>query len=275
MESPELLNTVLDFLLAEQPVASPPSSYAERRRLMRALVNVRPALPVPAPVLAAQDALLALERDARGVVDPLALPAIRDEFPQCDLPHADRLCLWRGDITRLAAGAIVNAANARMEGCMQPLHDCIDNAIHCAAGMQLRQECHDAMLAGHPSGHWAEPTGSARATNAYNLPCCRVFHTVGPIVDGPLTARHKDLLASSYRSCLALAHAEGLDSLAFCSISTGVFRFPKPEAARIAVDETVGFLTRHPGAPLRVIFNVFGEADHAVYRELFASFVRS
>ena len=204
--------------------------------------------------LAAQDALLSAEREAKGIVHVLDLPAV---------PSDPRLVLWQGDITRLDADAIVNAANSQLLGCFRPGHNCIDNVIHSAAGLQLREECAALMrLQGHE-----EPTGQAKLTLGYNLPARYVLHTVGPVITGPLTEKDHMLLASCYRSCLALAEEHGLRSVAFCCISTGVFRFPKPEAARIAVD-TVTEALREGSSLERVIFCVHGDENLRIYQNL-------
>jgi O-acetyl-ADP-ribose deacetylase (regulator of RNase III) len=274
MKQKAWLEEVLAFFLAEDgaPKAGIPKSYAERRRLLRALMNVRPPSPVPPAVLAAQDKLLQWECREKGIVTVESLPTVADVFSQCAIPHARSISLWRGDITRLATDAIVNAANSLMLGCMQALHDCIDNAIHSAAGVQLRQACYDMMSADYPEGIWSEPVGQARMTDAFNLPCRKVIHTVGPIVSGPLTAGHCALLASSYASCLESAVADKCASIAFCGISTGVFGFPKREAADIAIRTTIQFLNEHPGSLQRVVFDVFSEGDHAIYHRSFRSY---
>ena len=256
MEQIQFLNR---RLLAELPqyqeaAAQCPADEAAQRRLLRALMNVRPPMPLAPDFLAVQDALLSAEREARGVVDGAALPAV---------PAEPRLALWRGDITRLRADAIVNAANSRLTGCYVPCHSCIDNAIHTYAGVQLRLECAQLMARqGHP-----EPTGQAKVTQAYNLPCQYVLHTVGPIITGRVTPRDEALLAACYRACLELAAEHGLRSVAFCCISTGEFRFPNREAAGIAVDTVTGFLRRNTSIQ-RVIFNVFQELDERIYRSL-------
>lgn len=263
----ELLNGLLDFFLAERPGTERPSSYEEARLLLRALVNVRAPRPTPGAVLALQDELLKLEREEKGIVHVAELPTAARALAS-PLPHADRMILWQGDITRLDADAIVNAANSAMMGCFAPLHNCIDNVIHSAAGVRLRQACHDMMLAEHPAGDWKEPTGHARATEGFNLPCRYVFHTVGPIIGGALREKDRALLASCYTSCLNLAEEKACRSLAFCCISTGEFRFPKEEAASIAVSTATGWLGAHPRCDLKVIFNVFTERDNEIYEGL-------
>lgn len=272
MDREPLLTALLEFFLGETDApglsGSVPGSYPERRRLLRALMNVRPPRPVPEDILALQDELLGLERDEKGVVRVAGLPTIRDREPATNLAHAERLCLWQGDITRLDTDAVVNAANSGMLGCFIPLHACIDNVIHSAAGVQLRLACEALMRRDFPDGRWAEPTGRARVTPAFNLPSRRVIHTVGPIVDGALNGRHRELLAACYRSCLDAAAGEGLASLAVCCISTGEFHFPKAEAARIALGTVTAWLDSHPGTLDRVVFDVYTEEDHALYQSL-------
>ena len=150
-----------------------------------------------------------------------------------------------------------------MTGCYQPCHGCIDNCIHTYAGIQLRNACADIMK---EQGH-EEPTGAAKITPAYNLPCKYVLHTVGPIISGPLTDKDRMQLASCYRECLKLADENGVASIAFCCISTGVFHFPNDEAARIAVD-TVKHYRNETGSKIEVIFNVWKDIDNRIYHEL-------
>ena len=254
---------LIDALLAERTDGEKlvvPESADDQRAFLRALMNVRPPAPVASEVLDVQDAYLAerlLERG--GAVDAAALPAV-----DAADPVLSRTALRRGDITRLAADAIVNAANDQMLGCFMPGHHCIDNAIHTYAGMQLRRDCARLMAA---QGH-AEPTGQVKVTSAYNLPCRHVFHTVGPIVRSSRpTPQDKELLASCYQTCLEEATARGLSTLAFCCISTGVFGFPQKEAARIAVRTVLSHLAS-TDPKLKVIFDVFLDSDQRIYQEL-------
>ena len=255
MEQIALLN---NMLLEEMPQYREqaklfPKEQAQQRRLLRSLMNVRPPMPLKAEFLFAQDALLSAERAEKGVVDVNALPAT-------DHP---RIMLWQGDITRLAADAIVNAANSALLGCFVPCHSCIDNAIHSAAGLRLRDECNTLMQA---QGH-EEPVGQAKITKAYNLPSNYVIHTVGPMVQGPLTPHHRAELQSCYCACMELALDKKLNSIAFCCISTGEFHFPNREAAQIAVATVKDILSRD-GSGIKVIFNVFKDRDKQIYREL-------
>lgn len=229
-----------------------PEEETERRMLLRALMNVRPPLPTDAAFLQVQDSYL------RGVLEEKGITASGTLLPCASDP---RLVIWQGDITTLRVDAIVNAANSGMLGCFSACHSCIDNAIHTYAGVQLRLACHRLMQA---QGH-DEPTGQAKITPAYNLPSRFVLHTVGPIVDGPLTEEHRRLLASCYRSCLELAAQVGVKSIAFCCISTGVFGFPNAPAAETAVKTVKEFL-KETDQIERVVFNVFKDEDLRLYR---------
>ena len=224
-----------------------------RRYFLRCLMNVREPHALSESFLAAQDALLAAEREEKGVI------SVEDLTP---LPIDERLILWQGDITRLRVDAIVNAANSALLGCFRPGHNCIDNVIHSAAGLQLREECAAIMK---KQGH-EEPTGQAKLTAGYNLPAKHVLHTVGPIISGPLTERDRELLASCYRSCLRLAEENGLKSLAFCCISTGVFHFPKEEAASIAIGTLREYLQE--SSIKKIIFCVHGDENYRIYQKL-------
>jgi O-acetyl-ADP-ribose deacetylase (regulator of RNase III) len=258
MNRDEQVKILIDILLDEMPqyreqANTFPEDYLSQRRLLRSLMNMRPPMRISEKFLKIQDALLSEETDAKGIVDADLLPGTSDP----------RLVLWVGDITTLKVDAIVNAANERMLGCFVTCHACIDNVIHSAAGMQLRQACFDQMSAqGYP-----EPTGKAKITSGYNLPCKNILHTVGPIIDGPLTAEDCSHLADCYRSCLSLAASIGLESVAFCCISTGEFHFPQQRAAEIAVQTVTEFLKTDTHIK-KVIFNVFRKEDQLIYQKL-------
>ena len=250
-----LIRTLLDETPQYRDIAVPLG--AERRwQLLRSLMNVRPPMPVTDEFLRVQDEFLKEMTAEKGITDGDSLPACPGD------PH---LVLWQGDITTLRCDAIVNAANSRMLGCFSPCHGCIDNIIHTMSGVQLRLACDELMRA---QGH-EEPTGQAKITPGFNLPARYVLHTVGPIIDDEVTAGDEALLASCYRSCLELAGQNSLQSVAFCCISTGVFRFPPDRAAGIAVQAVKEFL-REDTSVRRVIFNVFKDSDLAIYRELLA-----
>ena len=229
-----------------------PAEPESQRQLLRGLMNIRAPQRIDAEFLKIQDAYLQGENATKGVTDVADL-----------VPVQPGLYLWQGDITTLKCDAIVNAANSGMTGCYIPNHRCIDNAIHTYAGVELRLACEELMeQQGYP-----EPTGQAKITPAFNLPCRYVLHTVGPIVTGHVTARDRTLLASCYCTCLTKAAEAGLESIAFCCISTGVFCFPNEDAAEIAVQTVKEFL-QTPTTIKKVIFNVFKDLDKEIYTRL-------
>ena len=259
-----LLDYLIEYLKNEDPQYSEmqiPSDLQGKRDLFRALRNVRWPKPVSEEFLRLQDEELQEQLKGKGVVE---LNACEDAINRVSTNK--QLLVWQGDITRLKVDAIVNAANSQMLGCFHPLHKCIDNAIHSAAGVQLREECHQLML---QQGH-EEPTGQAKITKAYNLPCKYVIHTVGPIIpNGIPTEFQKEQLASCYRSIMACADENHLESVAFCCISTGEFRFPNQMAAEIAVRTIKNYLTEHPDCSVKqVVFNVFKDVDKEIYQRV-------
>lgn len=232
-----------------------PVEEQEQKDLLRALMNIRLPRELPKEFLALQDAYFQEELKKRGVVEISSLQPIEKQ-----------LYVWKGDITRLAAGAIVNAANDQMLGCFVPNHRCIDNAIHTFAGMQLRLEMEEIMeKQGHP-----EETGQAKITAAWNLPCRYIIHTVGPIVYGKITEKEEKQLADCYWNCLKLVEAHQVESIAFCCISTGEFHFPNEKAAEIAIRTVRDFLKK-TGSEMKVIINVFKQEDEDIYRKLLAA----
>ena len=283
----EKVTFLIEHLLTEMPAYREEAEHVPdveqaQRDLLRALMNVRPPIPLQADFLRVQDALLTEEREARGVVDGAALPTVAEE--RCTtmargagMDTADEnFVLWQGDITRLAVDAIVNAANSALRGCFVPLHRCIDNAIHSAAGLALRAACDEIMREqGHP-----EPAGRAKITPGFNLPARYVLHTVGPIIApvgshvhepgvfAGVTHEAQQCLASCYRACLDLATEHGLTSVAFCCISTGEFHYPPQKAAETAVATCRAWLHAND-APMRIVFNVFKDEDLAIYRRIF------
>ena len=268
----ERLSFLLDAFLAEEPEAQGlpmPADDEDRRRLLRSLMNIRMPRPVAVDVLAVQDDYLHARAEEKGVVSLVDIPTAAEAFGS-KKPFADRLCLWQGDITRLAVDAIVNAANSQMLGCFSPCHGCIDNCIHTYAGVQLRAECAGRMadLRSRFGPDYEQPTAVPMLTNAYNLPAKKIVHIVGPIVEHRLTRELERQLAACYRSTLALCAENGLRSVAFCCISTGVFRFPAERAAQIAVETVTAWLAEHGDGADRVIFNVHNSRDYVLYEEL-------
>ena len=256
----------LDYLVEEFKADSvqykdlqTPKDIEGKRRILRSLMNVRMPRNMDKAVLAVQDEYLQERIRENGIVEPAAIHIIRD-----------RMSIWQGDITRLAVDAIVNAANSQMLGCFVPMHTCIDNCIHTFAGVQLRAECARQMeqLKSRYGRDYEQPTALPMLTDAYNLPARKVIHIVGPIVQGRLTTSLENDLAACYRNTLDMCLENGLKSVAFCCISTGVFHFPNKRAAEIAVQTVTGWLSEHPGGMERVIFNIFKDEDKAYYEQL-------
>jgi O-acetyl-ADP-ribose deacetylase (regulator of RNase III) len=225
-------------------------------------LTVRPPASLPPHVHAWLDAILQHDLRASREVGADELPSGGHEIPNTWFRPLDGIALWQGDITRLRADAIVNAANAQLLGCFQPFHACIDNAIHWAAAPKMREDCGRIMAA---QGH-VEATGFAKITRGYNLPARFVLHTVGPVVRGHLTEAHRRDLARCYRTCLDVAAGVGgIRTLAFCAISTGAFAFPKVPAAAVALNAVAAWMEERPRALSKVIFVVFSDEDRAAY----------
>ena len=224
-EKIKLVQELLNVFIQEERLAeieSIPEKYREKRRLLRALLNIRPPHPLDRKVLSLLNRLLSDEsaQTTKAIGNDLA--TVSEIIPECRLGQSERMVLWKGDITHLSVDAIVNAANNQLLGCFQPLHNCIDNVIHSASGPQLRQDCNTIMdIQQH-----LEKTGDAKITRAYHLPCRFVLHTVGPIIkQTPVREAQRAMLASCYRSCLDLAQQLSLiQIIVFPCISTGVFK---------------------------------------------------
>lgn len=248
MNQEERRRYLIEELLRERPSCRRqeiPADTDRQKVLLRGLMNVRHPAPISQKFMEVQDAYLQEDVEAKGITDVEKLTSMQPG-----------LYLWQGDITTLKCDAIVNAANSGMTGCYVPNHRCIDNAIHTFAGVELRLVCEELMeQQGYP-----EPTGQAKITPAFNLPCRYVLHTVGPIIAEQVTKHHRELLASCYRSCLELAAENNLESVAFCCISTGEFHFPNDLAAEIAVQTVKEFMARKTSVK-KVIFNVYKDLD--------------
>lgn len=231
-----------------------PSDKQGQEELLRSLMNVRMPKPISEEFLKIQDEYLTQRNMERGITD------VNDLQPTASDP---RFYIWQGDITTLKCDAIVNACNSQMLGCFSPMHACIDNFIHTYAGIELRLKMHEIML---KQGH-EEETGKAKITPGYNLPAKYILHTVGPIIQWEASKQDEDLLASCYKECLKLAADTGVESVAFCCLSTGVFRFPQQLAAEIAVSTVKNYINEDDRIK-KVIFNVFKDEDLRIYHTL-------
>ena len=256
----------LDFLVEEFKADSneykdleTPKDTEGKRRILRSLMNIRMPKEMAEEVVKVQDEYLKERATDKGIVELSEIPDIREG-----------ISIWQGDITRLAVDAIVNAANSQMLGCFVPMHTCIDNCIHSFAGIQLREECNRKMneLRIRYGKDYEQPTAVPMLTDAYNLPAKKVIHIVGPIVQYKLTPTLEKNLADCYRNTLDMCRENGLKSVAFCCISTGVFHFPNKRAAEIAVATVEKWLSEHDGQMERVVFNVFKDDDRDIYKEL-------
>ena len=268
-------NERLDYLLREFKEDSVryrdlevSGGYTEKRMALRSLMNIRRPGEMAEEVVRVQDEFLSEEAEEKGIVTLDEIPDIAEQYGSRH-PFADKISIWQGDITRLQVGAIVNAANSQMLGCFVPCHRCIDNAIHSAAGIELREECSHYMKRRKMQygSRYEEPTGQAVLTKGYNLPAEYVIHTVGPVVGGRLTQALRDDLRNCYRNVLQCCVENQIRSVAFCCISTGAFHFPNDEAAKIAAETVTDFLKMHEPEFDRIIFNVFKDIDRELYEE--------
>ncbi|MFV8292212.1 protein-ADP-ribose hydrolase [Aerococcus viridans] len=222
-----------------------------RWTVFRGLVNVRDVYQPSPEYLLAEESLL------QANLAPAASP---DQWQKSQLDQ--RIFLWQGDITRLKVDAIVNAANKNGLGCYIPNHHCIDNTIHTMAGAQVRTDMAKAL-----NGRKL-PVGKVMVTKAYNLPAKFIFHTVGPVIyKEPVSKMNQDLLAACYLNSLKEADAKGLSTIAFCSISTGEFHFPKALARDIAIQTVQNYL-KETDSSLQAVFNVFLDEDLALYQKI-------
>lgn len=256
MNNDEQLEFLINYLLDERSESIDiPKTFSEKRNLLRSLMNMRRPSNISEEFLRIQDEFLSRETANKNLtsVEDISL-------------SSGKIMLWQGDITTLSADAIVNAANSKLLGCFIPMHNCIDNIIHSASGLQLREECNRMiMLQGGD-----EDVGKAKITNAYNLPSKYVVHTVGPSIERGMRVSSDDVkkLESCYHSCLELASEYKLNSIAFCCISTGVFNFPQKKAAEIAIRTVKDFLNSNETSLNHVIFDVFTDKDYDIYKKL-------
>ena len=254
MTQTERLEYLITCLIKEQPEyeeISIPTEIEEKKRLLRSLTNVRPAVPISREFLRIQDEYLKNELTQQEITELNFLTS-----------RKDNMYLWKGDITKLKVDAIVNAGNSALLGCFIPCHGCIDNAIHSNAGIQLRLECQKIMeRQGKP-----EPTGKAKITKGYKLPCKYIIHAVGPRwYDGQHGER--ELLISCYQTSLMLAKEYGCESVAFPLISSGIFGYPKDQALKVAIDTISSFLLENE---MTVYIVIFDRKAYQISGKLFA-----
>lgn len=265
----------LNFLLeefkkysAEYKNLKVPDSQEDKKRILRSLMNIRLPKSMDKETVEIQNEYLKDRAIEKGIVSLNDIKTVRESIGSSN-EFADVISIWQGDITRLSVDAIVNAANSQMLGCFVPMHACIDNCIHTFAGIQMRNECNDKMrrLREKNGAGYEQPTAVPMITDAYNLPAKKVIHIVGPIVSYELTERLEKDLEKCYINTLDMCLENHLRSIAFCCISTGVFRFPNDRAAKIAVSTFIKWLEQHQDKMERVIFNVFKKQDKKLYEQ--------
>ena len=250
----EKLLYLINYLAKENKIniGELPSNEIELKNLFRSLINMRPPNNISEDYLKIEDEFLQEELDKKLITNIENLKPIKNN-----------LYIWKGDITTLKIDAIVNAANSSMLGCFYPMHKCIDNAIHSAAGTRLRLFCRDII---NKSGGYLE-TGEAKITPAFNLPCKYVLHTVGPIIKDKVSKKDEELLSLCYKSCLNLVVENNIESVAFCCISTGEFRFTNDLAVDIALSSVNNFLKENKERNIKIVFNVFKDIDYELYNK--------
>lgn len=250
----EKLLYLINYLAKESKIniGELPSNEIELKNLFRSLINIRPPNDISEDYLKIEDEFLQEELDKKLITNIENLKSIKNN-----------IYIWKGDITTLKIDAIVNAANSAMLGCFYPMHKCIDNAIHSAAGTRLRLFCRDII---NKSGGYLE-TGDAKITPAFNLPCKYILHAVGPIIKDKVSKKDEELLSLCYKSCLNLVVENNIESVAFCCISTGEFKFPNDLAVDIALSSVNDFLKENKAKNIKIVFNVFKDIDYELYNK--------
>ena len=255
MNANEELNFLLEYLIEEhKDTIEIPENIEDKKKLFRSLCNIRPPNPISEDLLKIQDSYLTKKNNI--FIKSSDIESIN---------RNSRIALWQGDITQLKIDAIVNACNNQLLGCFIPLHNCIDNQIHSAAGIQLRLDCNEIMKKqGHP-----ERNGDAKVTRAYNLPSKYIIHTVGPQITSKVDKQDIIDLENCYISVLKKCEEYNIKSVAFPCISTGVYSFPEVEAAKIAIKTVKKFLNENTNTKIgKVIFNVFTDKSKEIYKNI-------
>lgn len=261
----EKLDYLIEYLVKENEatnICEIPVNCTDKKSLYRSLCNIREPMPISPQFLEIEDEYLQEELHKKGIVYDDDIEFVSEVYPKSKLDFKNKICLWKGDITRLKVDAIVNAANSRGLGCFIPCHKCIDNSIHSFSGVRLRLECYKKM-----QEIGTLQTGQAFLTKGYNLPAKYVIHTVGPIINLRVTKEDKEELADCYTNCLKIAMRTRIRTIAFPCISTGEFRFPKKEASKIAIRAVTEFLDEHGVEFDKIIFNVFTDEDNKIYEQ--------
>ena len=259
----EKLDYLIDYLLKESGRENFDYSNRDKKSLYRALVNVRQANPISEDFLKVEDEYLQEELKNKIITDVKKIKTIRETYENAKVVNSNKICLWQGDITKLEIDAIVNAGNSQGLGCFIPNHNCIDNQINTFAGVRLRLACNEIMK----DLNYNLETGKAIITKGYNLPSKYVIQTVGPIIENKVTEEKEQELANCYINSLKLAIETGIKTIAFPCISTGVFRFPKDKACRIAIKSVDEFISENKDKIDKVVFNLWSDEDVMIYEQ--------
>ena len=257
----EKLDYLIDYLLKESEITDFDYSNIDKKSLYRVLVNIRQAKPISEDFLQVEDEYLQDELKKQNVTNVDDIKTINDQYQKSNLVNRDKICLWQGDITKLKIDAIVNAGNSQGLGCFLPNHNCIDNQINTFAGVRLRLACNEIMK----NLNYNLETGKVIITKGYNLPAQNVIQTVGPVIDSRVTKQKQIELANCYKNSLEFAIENNIRTIAFPCISTGVFRFPKELASKIAIETVDEFISSHKDKIDIVVFNLWGDEDVIIY----------
>ncbi len=241
----EELNWCIDYLISYNHLTN--LKYTYNFNTFRALMNITFPNNLSDEYYNKQDHVLKELLSSKNVIDANSLKYINN------------IAIYKGDITLIKCDAIVNACNEKLLGCFQPLHNCIDNAIHSFAGLEVRRDLMEVMKKQNHN----EENGKCKVTSAYNLPSTYIFHTVGPIIEEIITKKDEQDLANCYRSCLSKAIELNIKTIVFPCISTGIYGFDKKRASQIAYKTVSDFLKINKN--IKVIFNVFTNEDYHVY----------
>ena len=259
----EKLDYLIGYLLKESGRENFDYSNRNKKSLYRALVNVREPNSISEDFLKAEDEYLQDELAKQNITNVDNIKTIKEQYTNSNVKNSDKISLWQGDITKLKIDAIVNAGNSQGLGCFLPNHNCIDNQINTFAGVRLRLACNEIMK----DLNYNLETGKAIITEGYNLPSKYVIQTVGPIIETEVTERKAQELANCYINSLKLALDNGIRTIAFPCISTGVFRFPKELASKIAINSVDKFITENRDKIDKVVFNLWSDEDVMIYEQ--------
>lgn len=260
----EKLDFLINYLLKESEETQGitiPNNIEDKKNLWRSLCNIREPNPISKEYLQVENEYLQEELKKKNITKIEDIKSISETIKKSNLEDSNKICLWKGDITTLQINCIVNAANSQGLGCFVPCHKCIDNQINTFAGISLRLECNEKMKERNYFLH----TGNAFITKGYNLPSKYVIHTVGPIINANVTDQEINDLKNCYINSLDLAKKHKIREIAFCSISTGEFKFPKDEACKIAIKTVRNYLKENVKFFDKVVFNVFTDEDYEIY----------